>query len=722
MKPTVIKPTSKAWPVRNAARAYIRRGYSPIPVPNRKKGPKLPGWQNLQIDEQQVEEYFRDAGNMGLLLGEPSGGLIDVDLDSPETLAIADDFLPPTKLIHGRNSKRASHRWYQVANIPAPMKLVDVDGTCLLEIRSTGQQTIVPPSVHPSGEILRWEQKGLPAKVKTDDLIGSAKLLAASSIVARHWPARGSRNEAAMALAGTLLRAGWSLEATADFIAATARAAGDEEWRSRGAATSSTEAKLANNDEVTGATRLRELIGDAVVDKMLDWLEISAGNNNKNDSETEHLTDLGNAGRFVAQHGNDVRYCHISGKWLVWDGIHWCVDENGEVERRAKTTVRNLYEQASREMDDEWRQKLGKWAQASESRGRIAAMIDLAKSEPKIPVSPPELDANPWLLNCANGTIDLRTGELRKHRAEDFCTKIVATAYDPDAECPRFKKFLRDIFAGNLSLIRFLQRAVGYSLTGSTQEQVIFIFWGSGSNGKTTLIDVLCLCLGDYARTADSSLLMARKYDGIRNDVARLAGARFVSAAETEAGRQLAENLVKQLTGGDKIAARYFYSEFFEFIAQFKLFLATNHRPAIKGTDHAIWRRIRLVPFEVTIPPEEQDKNLPEKLRAELPGILAWAVRGCLGWQQDGLGQPPEITRATANYRQEMDTFGGFLRDRCVVDEESRVATGDLYRTYKTWCESTGEKPLTQQKLAIVLVDRGFSRWRKRLRPWLVGP
>ena len=606
-----------------------------------------------------------------------------------------------------------------MADIPAPLKLCDVDGSCLLEIRSKGQQTVVPPSLHPSGERLRWEKGGPSAKVKTEELIRAVKLVAAAALSARHWPARGNRNEAALALAGTLLRAGWSLEATADFIAATARAAGDEEWRSRGAAASSTEAKLANDDEVTGATRLGELVGDAVVDKMLEWLEISAGNNNKNDSEAEHLTDLGNAGRFVAQHGNDVRYCHNWRKWLVWSGTHWSIDENGEVERRAKATVRRLYEQASREMDDELRQKLGKWAQASESRGRIAAMIELARSEPTIPVSPPELDANQWLLNCANGTIDLRTGELHKHKAEDFCTKIVPIAYDPDAECPRFKKFLRDIFAGNLSLIRFLQLAVGYSLTGSTQEQVIFIFWGSGSNGKTTLIDVLCLCLGDYARTADSSLLMARKYDGIRNDVARLAGARLVSTAETEAGRQLAENLVKQLTGGDKIAARYLYSEFFEFIAQFKLFLATNHRPAIRGTDYAIWRRIRLVPFEVTIPPEEQDKNLPEKLRAELPGILAWAVRGCLRWQEDGLGQPPEVTKATETYRREMDTFGGFLQDRCVIDEKSKVATGELYRAYQTWCESTGEKPLTQQKLAIVLVDRGFPRWRKGyVRGW----
>lgn len=308
--------------------------------------------------------------------------------------------------------------------------------------------------------------------------------------------------------------------------------------------------------------------------------------------------------------------------------------------------------------------------------------------------------------------IDLRTGELIPHRREDLCTKIVQIAYDPDAQCPLFKQFLRQILKNNPELINFLQRSIGYALTGSTVEQVLFILWGGGANGKSTFLEVIRALLAEYGRTADAALLMHKNHDGVRNDVARLAGARFVSTSETEAGRHLAEVLVKQLTGGDKVAARFLYSEFFEFDAQFKLFLTTNHKPVIRGTDNAIWRRIRLVPFEVTIPQEKQDKELPLKLRAELPGILAWAVRGCLRWQKSGLGQPEKVSTATAAYREEMDVIGAFLKDRCAVREDAMAVPGQLYAAYKRWCEDTGERPLTQSKLGMSLEDRGFRAGR----------
>ncbi len=362
--------------------------------------------------------------------------------------------------------------------------------------------------------------------------------------------------------------------------------------------------------------------------------------------------------------------------------------------------------------DDDLRAELAKWARSSESRGRIQAMIELAKSEAAIPVSPTQLDADAWLLNCANGTIDLRIAKLSPHRREDLNTKIVPVEYDPEARCPLFKEFLRQILKNNSELINFLQRSIGYALTGSTVEQVLFILWGGGANGKSTFLEVIRAVLCEYGRTADAALLMHKNHDGVRNDVARLAGARFVSTSETEAGRHLAEVLVKQLTGGDKVAARFLYSEFFEFDAQFKLFLTTNHKPVIRGTDNAIWRRIRLVPFEVTIPQEKQDRELPLKLRAELQGILAWAVRGCLRWQKSGLGQPEKVSTATAAYREEMDVIGTFLKDCCAVKKDARVAPANLYAAYKKWCEASGERPLTQQKLGTALEDRGFRAGR----------
>ena len=704
--------------IQSAVRDYIDSGYTPIPVDKGQKAPSLRGWTKLRISKNEVNEYFDEPGNVGILLGKPSRGLVDVDLDAPEAVAIAESFLPVTEMTHGRKSKPSSHYWYRVGNAPTPQKYTDTDGTCLVEVRSTGQQTLVPPSVHPSGEKLEWEKGGPPKKIKVEKLTRSVALVAAAALVMRHYPAAGSRNDFTLALAGFLLKSGWSVERTSTFIEIIARAAQDEEWRSRVQSVAATAEKVANSDPVTGIARLTELVGEEVVRRLQQWLRLSTMTIQP--EPTRALTDLGNAQRFVKQHGQEVRYCHTQRKWFFWDGTRWRIDENGEVERKAKQTVRGMYEEASQVTDDEERGKVAKWARSSESRSRIAAMIDLAKSELGIPVSPAELDSNPWLLNCANGTIDLRTGELMPYRKDDLCTKIIPVIYDADSTCPLFKKLLRKILKENRDLINFLQRTIGYSLTGSTLEQVLFILWGSGANGKSTFLEIIRALLGDYGRTADSALLMRHNNDGVRNDVARLAGARFVSTSETEAGRHLSEVLVKQLTGGDTVAARFLYSEFFEFSAQFKVFLSTNHKPQIRGTDNAIWRRIRLVPFEVTIPEEEQDKELPTKLRAELPGILAWAVRGCLRWQKYGLGQPEKVSTATEAYRQEMDVFGAFLKDRCVISKNAQVPTGQLYSEYKKWCEETGERPLSQQKLGGALADRNFQPFRKsRLRGWV---
>jgi putative DNA primase/helicase len=713
-----MKSQTKESSLKSVVRSYIRSGYAPIPVPDGEKAPKLRGWQKLQIALEQVGDYFSEPGNVGLLLGKPSGELTDIDIDAPEAAAVANVFLPPTEMVHGRRSKPRSHRWYRVENAPAPMKFTDADGVCLLEIRSRGQQTLVPPSIHPSGERIRWEDGGPPAKVQASELVRTAKLVAASALLARNWPGQGSRNEASLALAGTLLRSGWRLEATETFIKTTARAAGDEQYRERAAAAGSTNARLAGKAEATGARRLAELVGEAVADKVREWLDLPESN--FTGSGGENLTDVGNARRFVAQNGEKIQYCYTTKRWYVWTGRRWRHDLTGAIERLAKKTVRGIYREAAQETDDRQRKRLGAWAKTSESRGRITAMVDLARSERGIPIEPDDLDSDPWVLNFNNGSLDLRTGELREHDPADLCTKLIPFDFNPDATCPLFKRFLRRTFDNNAALIAFVRRAFGYSLTGSTREQVIFVFWGTGANGKSTLLETIRSGLADYACTADSSLLMAKTHDGARNDVARLAGIRLVSTGETEAGRYLAEALVKQLTGGDKVTARFLYSEFFEYDAQFKLILATNHKPTIRGTDNAIWRRIRLVPFKVTIPEGEQDKALPQKLRRELPGILAWAVRGCLEWRKAGLGQPDEVIAATEAYREEMDIIGGFLKDRCFQRADLQEAAATLYANYKSWCESNGERPLTQQRFGVALADRGFTPNRtRRARFWM---
>jgi putative DNA primase/helicase len=341
-------------------------------------------------------------------------------------------------------------------------------------------------------------------------------------------------------------------------------------------------------------------------------------------------------------------------------------------------------------------------------------MIDDARALPPIPILPDALDADPWLLNVANGTIDLRTGELRAHRREDLLTRLAPVEYDPDAQAPCWAAFLERIFAGDGELIGFLRRAVGYSLTGQTGEQVFFILHGTGANGKSTLLEALGAMLGDYGAKTPTETLLIKRSAGISNDVARLRGARLVTAVEAEDGQRLAESLVKQLTGGDTITARFLYQEAFEFAPTFKLWLATNHKPTIRGTDYAIWRRIRLIPFAVTIPEKEQDRTLPDKLKAELPGILAWAVRGCLEWQREGLGLPEAVKAATAAYQVEQDTLAAWLDACCILSPTATARAGQLYKNYRAWAEENGERPMTGHKFGRTLTERGFDKYKDR--------
>jgi putative DNA primase/helicase len=300
-------------------------------------------------------------------------------------------------------------------------------------------------------------------------------------------------------------------------------------------------------------------------------------------------------------------------------------------------------------------------------------------------------------------------GRARSARREDLITQLAPVTYDPDAPCPTWEAFLTRIMAGNTALMTFLQRAVGYALTGDVREQVMLLLWGTGRNGKSTLINALLALLGPYAMKAAPDLLIATKNDRHPTERADLSGKRLVAAIESGEGQRFDEVFVKEATGGDPIRARRMREDFWEFWPTHKIWLATNHKPVIRGTDEGIWRRIRLVPFTVIIPEEEQDKTLPEKLRAELSGILAWAVRGCVVWRQEGLPVPEEVQQATAGYREEMDTFGRFLADRCVLDQRWRVTTDVLYQAYLTWCQGNGEYRLSKNHFGMRLRDRGLT-------------
>ena len=438
-------------------------------------------------------------------------------------------------------------------------------------------------------------------------------------------------------------------------------------------------------------------------------------------SSGEHLTDLGNARRLVALHGADLRYCHAWHKWLVWDGRRFSVDETAEVQRRAKDTVRTIYAEAGAASDDDTRKRIADHARRSESEARIASMIALSESEPGIPARPDDLDTDPWLLNVQNGTLDLRTGDLGAHDRANLITKLAPVDYDANAKAATFVAFIERILAGKPSLVSFIRRAVGYSLTGITWEEIMLMLYGGGDNGKTTFLELLREMLGDYAASTPPETFVGRRDGAIPNDIARLKGMRFVSAAEAEEGKRLSESLVKRMTGRDTISARFMRGEWFDFRPEFKPWLATNHRPTVRGQDKAIWDRIRLVPFAVTIGPDEQDNTLPAKLRAELPGVLAWAVEGCLEWQRDGLGASAEVVSATESYLAEQDTLGAFLDDACTQGEDRKVTAKALYAAYRQWCQESGEDPLTQRTFGLRLSGRGFTKGRDMRERWWVG-
>ena len=416
------------------------------------------------------------------------------------------------------------------------------------------------------------------------------------------------------------------------------------------------------------------------------------------------LTELGNSERFIRDHGENVRYCHLWRKWLIWTGKNWERDDSGRVHKLAKETVRSIYEEAARAMDPASRKDLAKHATNSEADARIKAMLELSKCE--VPVSPVELDADPWLLGVQNGTVDLRTGELLDHRREDLITKLSPVEYDPEAEAETWAAFLERVLP-SATLRQFVQRLAGYAITGDVSEQILPFLHGSGANGKTTFLNALLEAAGDYGQQAAPDLLLAKR-GSHPTELADLFGARLVASVEVEDGRRFAESLVKQLTGGDRIKARRMREDFWEFSPTHKVFLGANHKPEVRGTDHAMWRRIKLIPFEVTIPKAERDPKLPEKLRDELSGILAWAVRGCLDWQGDGLGEPEEVRAATEVYRSEMDVLARWIDERCVVYEGAWALYSDLYDNYLDWAKKSRETEETMRKFGSRLKERGF--------------
>lgn len=404
---------------------------------------------------------------------------------------------------------------------------------------------------------------------------------------------------------------------------------------------------------------------------------------------------------FTRRYHRDWRYVAAWGRWLVWDGQRW----RNEDTLAATDLIRSVCRQTAVRAEDR------KVAAKLASSGTVGGVERLARADRRHAATTDEWDADPWLLNTPGGVVDLKTGRTRSNDRADRMTKI--TTATPRGECPQWRSFLSDVTGGDQNLQDYLQRMVGYALTGSTREHALFFLYGTGANGKSVFVNTLADILGDYATNAPMDTFMETRTDRHPTDMAGLRGARFVAAIETEQGKRWAESKLKNLTGGDKIAARFMRQDFFEFFPQFKLFVAGNHKPAIRNIDEAMKRRLHLIPFTITVPPEKRDKHLQQKLLAERDGILAWALEGCLAWQRLGRLDPPQLVLdATDEYFEAEDALGRWMDERCLRVGTAKSLTAELFTDWKQWAEAAGEFVGSQKRFADLLLTRGLEKWR----------
>jgi putative DNA primase/helicase len=690
--------------------AYEEFGYKLVKVNRELKKPTYDDWQLKTIPPDEMREWVANGGNVGIQAGEVSDWICAADLDSEEAVRLAPTLLPES--LRSGKQETPTH-WVYRSPGARYLQFRDVDRDMLIELKASengaGHQFVVEPSIHPEKGPYRWIpgfNPALIAEVSKEELEKRLRHLALATLIVRNFPPDGG-HDYALCLCGYLLRNGMTYE-DLEHVLNACWPADKARHHNIAGALKDTDAKLKRDEPVRGGRTLEELAPGLprALAKALGWEKAD----NRDGRRTYLCTEFGNAQRFADQHGSNFRYVHPWRKWLGWDSRRWKIDDTGAAERCAKETVRSIFEEAAKAAGDDQAKELGKWALQSQSATRLHATLELAKSEPGIPVTPNELDRGAWFLNVLNGTIDLRTGDLLEHRREDLITKLAPVEFDPNAHAPVWQATLERVLP-NPKIRAFFKRLCGYAITGDTSEHVLPMLYGTGANGKSTVLNALLEALGDYAMQAAPDLLIAKR-NSHPTELADLFGGRLVASIEVEDGRRLAESLVKQLTGGDRVKARRMRQDFWEFTPTHKVLMAVNHKPIVRGTDTAIWRRIRLIPFTETIPPAEQDKKLPEKLKAELPGILAWAVEGCLEWQRSGLQAPDEVRKATGEYRSEMDVLGAFLKECCAQGPDEDEAAGDLYKAYRMWCEDGGERPETQRKFGSQLRERGFERYR----------
>lgn len=722
-----------------ACRKYIAAGWvvHPLSKPDDNgnspgKQPLLVGWSELSMTPEDIGAYVRKGCNLGLVCGK-SSNVTAIDLDSylfmPELFQGVDVKTLISSRTHGRG-----HLYYKYNPALQASKNHDLG----FEVMGDGNNLVLPPSVHKSGDIYRWEYGDKPVSMAEIEsyltnlpdvppklieniaaLIAGYARLKAVLAKSRHCfrdalkrkpDMHGADGREYMLALCTDLKAGGAEEQHVKIFAKLMYGSKYDEKRTL---------QEWQNIDPKKTWQCETLKAKLPAYVSVDECKKCEQRRDNYTTEPYHRTDLGNGKRLVDIFRASIRFCYPWKAWLVWNGKQWDVDRSGKLQRYARKVIDSIYGDAGIEEDLEERKRLLLFAMKSESASSFNNMIELACSEEGVSILPEMFDTDPWLFNVQNGTLDLRTGLLRSHAQNEFITKISPVTFDPAADCPEWKIFLNSIFNNNQNIIEYIQRKSGYILTGVTREEDLDILYGIGGNGKSKLTGALIYLMGDYHTKANIETIQATKQQsggGASSDVACLKGARLVTVSEPEKGTHLNESRVKDLTGRDPIKARRLYQEAFEFMPEFKLWLYTNFKPIIRGQDRGIWRRIKLIPFEVCIPDEQQDKNLDIKLQAEAAGILNWCLEGCLKWQKDGLKVPDEIIHATADYKDEMDVFGEFFKDCCIIEKGAVEYSLPLHTVYKVWCGIQDYNPYSLKKFISNLEERGYKRLPKNMR------
>ena len=663
------------------------------------KTPVASDWPN---QGKHLDEVISANGNLGLILGSTSG-ILDVDLDCREAKVLADIILPLPHAVFDRGSDDSGHHLYRASSF-GPRQAFNAEGSksTLVELRGDRAQTMIPPSVHPNGSKLVFTTCNPNAAAVTyEGLLQSVNLLAACTEVAQNWT-DGMRHDLSLAFSGLCLKTGIEPKLLMKILQRICDINDDLEVDDRLSAIRTSYAQPA--DSLLGYKGLVDCLGQSKAKRIADRISAYSGKEFSSDIVVMEPMegDLVNFGQFsdrsnvteakvgtVFSRWLDGKAVYVVEKkqWMIWNGSYWEADQCAYIKQLAYYFIQEAKAALVHQQSFTDATNLSSF----ESVKRLENISKFAAMTRKVNAS--EFDTDPFILATKDKWIDLTTGQPSNPNPNMLVSKAISVSYTSEAECPVFLNFLNDVFESNQELISFVQQAIGYSLTGSTSEQCLFIMIGDGANGKSTFINVINKLLGSYGTTAASHTLIANGGGSIGDDLVDLIGARLITVSETEEGQSLAEAKIKQMTGGDTLKARPLYGSFVEFSIIGKLWLATNSLPQINNTDHGIWRRIKAIPFNRTFDAKEQDKNLSDKLMEELPGILNWAIKGCLEWQKNELQTPQIIEDQVAEYKSAMDSITQFIQDECELDKDHSYAASKFYQAYREWCSGAGRKP-----------------------------